>query len=336
MKSLERIGIEVIYAPFAASVEDVLKERGDEFRLVYVTRHHVARSIVPFVRKHNPQAKIVFNNADLHFLRELRTALALNDGDLLRRSRLTRDLELEVMRLTDLTVSYNEVEHAVIMSHNLDQTRIAKAPWVVTPSGAVPPFLKRANIGFLGSFGHKPNVEALKYFATEVMPLLAQSYPDIRLHVYGSQISSDVTALANDHVAIKGHVGKLAEAFDPLKVFVAPLTAGAGLKGKVLNAMAHGVPTVLSPAAAEGIGAQAGIHYLSAQAPEEWVAAIVRLNTDAPLWNAMSQSALEFVKNNYSFDAGVKTLRTALEKIDIFPSPTNEALCCQTAFPPLR
>ncbi len=142
-----------------------------------VTRHHVARAVVPFIRRFNPQAKVVFNNADLHFLRELRTALALNDGELLRRSRLTRDLELEIMRITDLTVSYNEVEHAVILSHNLDQTRIAKAPWVVAPAEAIASLRERSDIGFLGSFGHKPNVDALKFFAQEVMPLLRQSRP---------------------------------------------------------------------------------------------------------------------------------------------------------------
>ncbi len=57
----------------------------------------------------------------------------------------------------------------------------------------------------------------------------------------------------------------------------------AGLKGKVLSAMAHGVPTVLSPAAAEGIGALAGSHHLSAQSPEEWVSAIARLDGDEAL-----------------------------------------------------
>lgn len=335
VKSLERIGVEVIYAPFAASVEDVLKERGGEFQLVYITRHHVARAVVPLVRKFNPQAKIVFNNADLHFLRELRSALALKDGDLLRRSQLTRDLELEVMRQTDLTISYNEVEHAVIMSYNLDQTRIARAPWVVTPAETVPPFLARSDIGFLGSFGHRPNAEAVKFFANDVLPLLRQSIPDIRLQVFGSQIGPDVKALESDSLVIRGHVGKLADAYDGLRVFVAPLTAGAGLKGKVLSAMAHGLPTVLSSAAAEGIGACAGIHYLSPQSPQEWVAAVSKLNSDETLWNAISQNAMEFVKANYSFEQGVSTLRTALEKIDIFPAPANAALCCRIAVPPL-
>jgi len=329
--SLARMGVEVIYAPFAASVEDVLKERGDEFQVVYITRYHVARAVVPFVRRHNPQAKIVFNNADLHFLRELRSALALNDGELLRRSQLTRDMELEVMRQTDLTVSYSEVEHAVIMSHNLDQTRIAKAPWVVTPVEAPLPFGGRTDIGFLGSFGHRPNVDAMRFFVGEVLPLLRQSAPDLHLLVFGSQITPEVRALAGDHVIIKGHVDDLADAFGTLKVFVAPLTAGAGVKGKVLHAMANGLPTVLSPAAAEGIGAHAGIHYLAAQTPQEWVTAITKLAADATLWNAISRQSLDFVRQTYSFDRGVATLRAALEKIDIFPAERHDALCCRAA-----
>jgi GT2 family glycosyltransferase/glycosyltransferase involved in cell wall biosynthesis len=336
VKSLERIGIEIIYAPFAATVEEALKERGEEFQLVYITRHHVARAVVPFVRRFNPQAKIIFNNADLHFLRELRSALALNDGELLQRSRLTRDLELDIMRQTDLTISYNEVEHAVVLSHNLDQTKIAKAPWVVTPAESPPPFQKRSDMGFLGSFGHRPNIDAMKFFAQEVLPLLGQSVPDIRMQVFGSQIGPEVKSLENDRFIMKGHVGNLADAFDSLRVFVAPLTAGAGLKGKVLNAMAHGLPTVLSPAAAEGIGAYAGVHYLGAQSPQEWVTAIAKLNSDEALWNAISRQAQDFVRENYSFDRGAATLRAALEKIDIFPAPNQEALCCRAAIPPLR
>jgi glycosyltransferase involved in cell wall biosynthesis len=206
----------------------------------------------------------------------------------------------------------------------------------VTPAESSPPFAKRADIGFLGSFGHRPNVDAVKFFSLEVLPLLGRSAPDIRMLVFGSQIGEDVKSLGSDRLLIKGHIGNLADAFDSLRVFVAPLTAGAGLKGKVLNAMAHGLPTVLSPAAAEGIGAHAGIHYLSAQTPQEWVAAIARLNSDEALWNTISRQAREFVQENYSFDRGIATLRAALEKIDIFPAPNQEALCCRTAIPPLR
>jgi GT2 family glycosyltransferase len=333
--ALERMGVEVIHAPFATSIEDVLKERGEEFSLVYITRYHVARTVLPFVRRFNPNAKVILNNADLHFLRELRSALALKDAEMLRRSKLTRDLELEVMRQTDLTISYNDVEHAVIQSHNLDQTRVAKAPWIVTPAATVLPFSKRTDIGFLGSFGHRPNVDAMKFFAHQVMPLLRQTLPDIRLMIYGSQIGPEIEALATDHIVIKGHVGNLADAFDYLKLFVAPLTAGAGIKGKVLSAMAFGVPTVLSPAAAEGIGAQAGTHYLNADAPSDWVAAISAAYGDEKRWNSLSRSALDFVETHHSFEKGVQTMRAALEMINIYPPHKSNALCCRVSQPPL-
>lgn len=336
VSSLERMGVEVIYAPFAISAEDVLRERSGEFHLVYVTRHHVARAVVPAVRKHNPSAKIILNNADLHFLRELRSAIAQSDSELLRRSLLTRDLELEMMRKTDLTVSYNEVEHAVILSHNLDQTRIAKAPWVVTPSDDIPLFDQRSNVGFVGSFGHRPNVDAMHFFGNEVMPQLLKHAHHIRMLVYGSQIDSEIKSVASDNFVVKGHVPNLSSALGALKVFVAPLTVGAGVKGKVLAAMANGVPTVLSPIAAEGIGAVSGIHYLEAKTPQEWVTAILRLYNDDALWNAVSGQALAFVRENYSFERGVATLRAALEMIDVFPPERPNVLCCRTATPPLQ
>jgi glycosyltransferase involved in cell wall biosynthesis len=334
-RALQRIGIEVLHAPFANSVEDVIKERGNEFDLVYITRFQVARAVLPFVRRHNPRAKVIFNNADLHFLRELRTALAQKDAEMLRRSRMTRDQELEAMRQVDLTISYNEVEHAVIQSHNLDQTRLAKAPWVVSAATAVAPFAERKNVAFVGSFGHRPNLDAVRYFVSDVMPRLRRSLPGVAFDIYGSQIGADVQALASADVLVKGHVDSLAEVYGTTRVFVAPLVAGAGLKGKVLAAMSYGVPSVLSPAAAEGIGGQAGVQYLAAQSPQDWVDAIAALYEDEKAWKKVSANALEFVRAHYSFERGLETLRRALETIDVYPPRQPRALWCREPLPPL-
>jgi glycosyltransferase involved in cell wall biosynthesis len=334
-RALQRIGIEVIHAPFASSIDDAIQSRGPEFDLVYITRHHVARAVMSLVRKHAPRAKIIFNNADLHFLRELRAALAAKDGDLLRRSRLTRDRELEVMRQADLTLSYSEAEHAVIQSHNFDQSKVAKAPWVAVPADQVAPFSARSDIAFIGSFGHAPNVEAVRFFSSQVMPHLRRRLPGIRFFIYGSQTGPQIEALAADDVIVAGHVDDLAAMFAKARIFVAPLLSGAGLKAKVLCAMAFGVPSVLSPAAAEGVGGQAGTDYQVAQSADEWARAIHALYCDETKWLKASKAGLELVRANYSFEKGLETLRRALESIDVFAPANPGALWCRTAFPPL-
>ena len=126
---LQRMGVECLYAPFIVSIQEILETRGGEFDLVYLTRYSIAERHIDAIRRFAPQAKVIFNNADLHFLRELRTAIASKNKDGMNHALKTRDDELALMRKVDLVLSYNDAEHAVIVSHNLDSTRIARCPW---------------------------------------------------------------------------------------------------------------------------------------------------------------------------------------------------------------
>ena len=107
---LERMGVECIYSPFAASPQTLIAQRGAEFDLVYITRYGVAEECLDAVREHAPQAKVVLNNADLHFLRELRAAIAANSKASISRAAETREKELAVMRRVDLVLTYTDIE----------------------------------------------------------------------------------------------------------------------------------------------------------------------------------------------------------------------------------
>jgi glycosyltransferase involved in cell wall biosynthesis len=102
-------------------------------------------------------------------------------------------------------------------------------------------------------------------------------------------------------------------------VFVAPLLSGAGVKGKVLDALSFGVPSVLSPIAAEGISLSEGAESMVARSAAEWVEAIATLYTDAAAWSTMSQRAQAFARRVYSFERGVEHMRAAVEAIGFFP-----------------
>src|SRR6266581_228236 len=324
--ALQRTGIECVYAPFNGSVQEVIEKRGAEFDVIYITRYSVAEKYIEAIRQYAPSARIVFNNADLHFLRELRQAIGLRDREMLQRALRTRDSELAVMRQVDLVLSYNEVEHAVIMSHNLDSTLVAKCPWVVDVPAQVPGFAARKDIAFLGGYGHPPNLEAVKFFIAEVMPLLRKTLPGVRFLVYGSNVPKELEDMADADVVIAGWVEEVAEVYDTCRVFVASLKSGAGLKGKVLGALSHGVPSVISPIAAEGIGAADGIDLVVADKPEEWAQAITTLYQDAAAWDAMAKAAQAFVRKRYSFTVGRELMKSALEKANIFTADDHQAL----------
>lgn len=325
-ETLQRMGIETLYAPFIESVHEVIQKRGTEFDVIYITRYYVAQKYLEAIRRFAPNAKIVFCNADLHFLRELREAMAKQNKDLIERAIETRDEELAVMRDTDVTLSYNDVEHAVITSHNLDSTKVARCPWVVKVKKDVPSFAEREGIAFLGGFDHRPNAEAVEFFINSVMPLLRKKLPKVPFLIYGSNIPEKLLKLEDEDIIVKGWVADVGEVYDTCRIFVAPLITGAGIKGKVIGALAHGVPTIISKVAAEGTGLSNGNDVLIAEKPEEWVSKLVMLYNEEKEWKRISEQAQKYTRENFSFEQGKKLMRAALEMVDIYTPEDSKTL----------
>jgi O-antigen biosynthesis protein len=317
-EDLERMGVEMVYGPFHLSIADFLRKRAGEFDAFYLTRYHVAENVLPLLRELAPEVKVILNNADLHFLRIMRTAQANDDKVKLAEAARVRAAELGIMQQVDLVLSYNEVEQAVVASHTDEPTRMMSCPWVVEIPGEVPPLEERRGLSFLGSFKHHPNAEGMQWFCKSVMPLL--DGPDAHLTIYGAGMDRQMHALASDTVNPVGYVKNIADAYDRHRIFVAPLLSGAGIKGKVLSALAHGIPTVLTGVAAEGIGLRDGQDCLIAETPEEWAKAIRRLMESDMLWQSMSHSARSYVTQRFSFEEGRAKMKAAFEAVDLFGS----------------
>ena len=317
-EDLQRQGIEVIYAPFYMNADEYLTKHAQEFDAFYLTRYYVAQTVLPTIRAHAPDGRILFNNADLHFLRELRTAQREGNLDKLESARRVRTEELDVINAVDVVLSYTEVEHSVIEAYTDGQAKIVKCPWVVDRPKHVPGLAKRRGLSFLGSFRHHPNTEGIKWFAKDVMPLLDQQGAAPKLTIYGSGMSDDIRALATDLIIPHGFIENASDAFHSHRIFVAPLLSGAGIKGKVISALAHGIPTVLTPVAAEGIGLRSELDCIIAQTPEEWRKAIAALSADDALWQRLSTNGREYVADAFSFDRGRTQMRNAFEAADLF------------------
>lgn len=319
-EDLQAMGVEVNVAPFFLSPGEYLERHAADFDAVYLTRYHVAQDILPLIRKHAPQARVLFNNADLHFLRELRRARSTGDPALMEQARHTRKHELEVISQVDVVLSYNASEHAVIEACTEGETPVLTCPWVVDIPPDVPPRAGRHGLSFLGSFRHHPNAEGITWFIREVLPAVTAALGDQSLAIYGADMTDAIRALASDHVRPMGYVPDLAQAFDPHRIFVAPLLSGAGIKGKVLAALSHGIPCVLSPIAAEGIGLRSGHDCFIAETPQDWLLALTRLSTEDDLWTQMSENARAYLRDSYSFAAGRARMRRAFEAADLYRS----------------
>jgi GT2 family glycosyltransferase/glycosyltransferase involved in cell wall biosynthesis len=317
---LQKLGVEMIYAPFFMTPGEYLEKHAAEFDAFYITRYYVAQQALTQLRTLAPEAKVIFNNADLHFLREIRAARSEDNPGMLEKARQTRNDELEIINQVDVVLSYNETEHSVIQAYTDGQATVRKCPWVVEPTENVPEFEVREGLSFLGGFLHHPNKEGVLWFVREIMPLLSSQGPNGVLSIYGSKMDEEIKALKSDTVHPVGFVEQIADAYDRHRIFVAPLRSGAGIKGKVLSALAHGIPCVLTPTAAEGIGLRSGHDCFIAETPTDWVTAIEQLNTDKALWEKISANAQAYMADAFSFNRGRLLMRDAFEAAEMYQS----------------
>ena len=165
------------------------------------------------------------------------------------------------------------------------------------------------DIAFVGGFEHTPNTDAVKYFVKEVWPLVRELKLDAKFIVVGSKVPEEIHALAEEDIIIKGWAPDLSEIFCKVRLSVAPLRFGAGVKGKILSSLSHGTPCVASSNAVEGTGMKHGVHILVCDDPLQVAHGIKRLYSDEVLWEKLSDEGYRFCRNRFSHQAvGLKLL----------------------------
>ncbi len=308
-QALQQLGVECWHAPHAARIPAWLRAHGPRFDTVLVCRHYVAREFLPLLRQHAPQARILFDTIDLHYLRERRAAELSGDVTGLRAAQRTRELELELITAADTTLVVSSVEQDLLRQDApAADVRILSNLHQVTGHG--PGWSERSDLLFVGGFRHPPNVDAVLWFVRDVFPLIRAQRPGISFHCIGGDVPAEIGALGSQTgVEIHGHVPDLQPWLDRCRVSVAPLRYGAGVKGKINQAMAHGLPVVATSPAVEGMHLHAGVDVLLADSAENFSQAVLRLDDDAELWREIATHALENVTTHFSLDAARQTVR---------------------------
>ena len=309
-EALQRLGVEVWYAPFLQQLGPWLREHGARLAVVMMVRHHLAQECLPLVERHAPQARRVFDTVDLHYLRERRGAEVAGAPSLLRSAERTRESEMAVMQRCDVTVLVSAAER--------EQLRI-DAPGVQVElisnlhevAGAGAPFEARRDLVFVGGFGHPPNLDAMQWFIGEVFARIRAELPQVQCHCIGAGAPASLVALARTQpgVRLHGFVEDITPYMDGCRIAIAPLRFGAGVKGKINLSMAHGQPVVGTTCAVEGMHVVDGVDALVADDAEGYAAAVVRLYRDASLWQQLSTAGLRNVDTHFSLDAARASVR---------------------------
>lgn len=308
-EELQQLGVEVLWHPFLADVPGWFAEHGRRFDLVVLSRHYIAIQYVDLVRLHAPQARLVFDTVDLHYLREQREAELANRDDLRRQAAQTRDRELDLIHRSDITLVVSPVEQALLASE-APGARVDILSNVHEVFGCRRPFDARQDIVFMGGYQHTPNVDAVLWFANEVLPLIRAEAPEITFHVIGSKAPDEVRALGErPGVMFQGFVPDVAPFMDNCRLAVAPLRYGAGVKGKVNMSMSYGQPVVATPIAIEGMHAEPGTDVLVAETAEDFAAAVLRAYRDGGLWQQLSAGGLANVERHFGFESARQAVR---------------------------
>ena len=236
-------------------LEAILSERFHD--IAWLVTWHVAEQYLPEIRRHSPLTRVVVDSEDVHFLRELRGAELSGDPAERERAEATRVREQAVYAQADALVAVSD-QDAAVLSEFAPAVPTAVVSNIHDPEPAGPGFDERAGLLFVGSFWHAPNVDAVLWLAHEVLPLVRTRLPDLRVRIVGAGAPAQIRALAGNGIEIAGQVPDLLPDLHSARVSLAPLRYGAGVKGKVGEAMAFGLPVVTTTVGAEGMGIDYG------------------------------------------------------------------------------
>jgi glycosyltransferase involved in cell wall biosynthesis len=302
-QNLQQLGVEVVHRPYYPSVTAYLEQHGRDFDLVIVSRADVASNYLDAVQALAPQAKAIFDTVDLYFVREARAAEVLNDHHLRRAARRRKRQEIALASQADATLVVSPLEKAILETA-CPGTEVRLLPNIIAvPSDEPPGYEPRRYIVYLGGFSFAPNVDAVVYFVEEILPQVVEHLPDVVFQVVGSNMPARICDLASKHVDILGYVPEVGPIFDRARVAVAPLRFGAGVKGKVNQSMAHGVPTVVTSIAAEGMHLVHEHNAMIADDPTSFASAVIRLWTSPSLWQRISVNGRQNVREHFSVEA---------------------------------
>lgn len=305
--TLLQMGIEILYGrDYQVNIWDWLKAHGNDIRAVYLNRPHIAEKYVDFIQEHT-NMKMIYYGHDLHFLREMREYELTGDESKRDASDYWKAVEFRIMRKAAVSYYPSYVERDAI--HMIDPAIRVKAIVAYVFERFLPSvpddFESREGLLFVGGFAHPPNADAVLWFAREIYPIVRKEH-SIPFYIVGSRVTEEIKALEQpgNGIVVKGFVSEeeLSALYRSCRIVVVPLRYGAGVKGKVIEALYHGAPVVTTAIGSEGIGMAETVMCIQDE-PEAFANEITGLYRDLERLKEMSRKAQAYIRDYYSVEA---------------------------------
>ena len=311
-KDLRRMGVETICRPFYLSIRDFLEERGRYFDVVILSRRDVAEQYIDLVREFCPQAKVIFDTVDLHFVREARESGLRREGKVLDghwHDEKNMSREMALAGRSDEVWVVSEAEQQ-LLSEIAPQLRVELVSNVhaIDPTGSA--FEEREGLLFVGSFLHPPNIDAIGYYFEQIHEMVRQELGVVPFYIIGKDPPKEVSKWKDKfpEIELTGYVEDIRPFFEKVRLSVAPLRYGAGVKGKINSSMSLGVPVVTTSIGAEGMDLLHRKNAMIADEPEAFAKAVVEAYQQESLWTKLVQEGFRNIEEKFSFDRAKEAL----------------------------
>ena len=287
-----------------------LQQWGNTLSAVIISRPEMGKQYLSLVRTYAPKAQLDYDTVDLYYLRFQRGAELTGNPKLVKKAQEYHQLEMLCCTTADRVFAITDTEKTVIQQ-NWPNTQVEVIPNIHSVKVSPSPWSAREGLVFIGGYDHQPNVDAVVWFVQEILPIITKNIPGIKFTILGSNPPEALNSLISSNVKVEGWVPDPEPYFSAARVFVAPLRYGAGMKGKVGQAMSLGLPVVTTQIGAEGMQLKDNVHALIADTPEAFAAAVVRLYNDEVLWKRIQRDAAAHIDKNFSASA----VETILQRI---------------------
>lgn len=297
---VEKLHVSVNDSAFDSMIQELAPD------IVVFDRFMVEEQFGWRVAKFTPNALRVLDTEDLHCLRYARQ-LAVQEKRTFREEDVRSDTairEVAAIYRSDLSVMISSVEMELLQRvFKMDAALLHYLPFMVDVEDEKPlkSFSERQHFISIGNFHHAPNLDSVKYLKSEIWPRIRVRLPHSELHVYGAYPTQQVLEMndPSNGFLVKGRAEDAAEAIGNARVLLAPLRFGAGLKGKLLDAMQCGTPSITTSIGAEAMHGVLPWNGFIADDASEFAEKAVQLYSDKTLWNACQHNGLAILKSQF-------------------------------------